>query len=682
MSQDEVFEQADAVQISQWQILNITLLASEWKSSAGGLSTLNRELAIHLSQIPNVRVSLFVPEDTCNNEDKEETRTFGINILEAEKCVTFDPLVWLTYPPQDHKIDVIVGHGVKLGGQVELIKRHPNFKNCRWVHVLHTDPEDFSPCKDYSCPISRGEKKHWEEVGLCKCADLIVPVGPKLGEAYRSYLQGCKEDEDFFDFTPGLFDREFGKLNQRAKNEKDVFKVLLCGRGDEEDFELKGYNIAAKAFADKKLKGKCYRLLFVGSPEGKQGEVRQRLLKYGITDEQLRVREFVKSRKGMEELFCEVDMVIMPSKAEGFGLVALEALSAGLPILVGRNSGFARAIKKIPYGKYSIVGDSGDPAKWAEAIEGVRDTHGVVLLENKILKEHYSERYCWKKQCEELVARLWKMVYVAADDLVEQCPGAVPESICQNDPKTMQQHIEKRVVTSGRGKEGTSSDECTLLKLQGTSAAQAVAAEDMIVQCPSGVSESVCHSNPTGMQQHIEEGAVTSGRGQEGTSGDEFTLPKLADPVIKLIIDITTDLNDKQKEIVYQKLALEASLFIESHEYSEVKETPLRDFLEFLVVAYKLFLRALNKGSLIISLNCKALKGLDQLWNDYLSGHLNKVAERYLVTDEMKTKVNQRKINLKTTIEEENYLNCRKVLLESSGEYQCLFLCAVIFWEE
>jgi len=44
------------------------------------------------------------------------------------------------------------------------------------------------------------------------------------------------------------------------------------------------------------------------------------------------------------------------------------------------------------------------------------------------------------------------MLLVAADDLVEQCPGAVPESICQNDPKTMQQHIEKRVVTSGRGK--------------------------------------------------------------------------------------------------------------------------------------------------------------------------------------------------------------------------------------
>ena len=54
MSQDEVSKQADAVQISQGQILHITLLASEWKSLAGGLSTLNRELAIHLAQMKNV----------------------------------------------------------------------------------------------------------------------------------------------------------------------------------------------------------------------------------------------------------------------------------------------------------------------------------------------------------------------------------------------------------------------------------------------------------------------------------------------------------------------------------------------------------------------------------------------------------------------------------------------------
>ncbi|XP_044176149.1 uncharacterized protein LOC114963310 isoform X5 [Acropora millepora] len=474
MSQDHVSEQADAVQTSQGHVLNITLLASEWKTSEGGLSTFNRELAIHLAQIQNVRVSLFVPEGACNDEDKREARSFSISILDAGRCFGVDPLVWLTNPPQDHKIDVIVGHGVKLGFQIQFIRKHEQFQNCKWVHVIHTAPEDLSKYKGYKSPISRGETKHWDEVNLCKCADLVVPVGPRLAKAYRSYLQECKKGDDFFELIPGPFEREFVDLpaKQNPKKENDDFIVLLCGRGDEEDFELKGYDIAVKAFADQRLKGKHYSLLFVGSPEGKQDEVRERFLKYGITCEQLRVREFVNSRKRMKELFCEVDMIIMPSKSEGFGLVALEALSAGLPILVGSNSGFASVIEKLLLGQSSIVADSVNPVRWAAAIENVCGRHELALGESKILKENYSKKYCWKTQCEELVDRLWKIVFgtsaaqsqaIAADDLVKQCPSAVPEAVCQPNPATMQQHIEKDAVSSTRG-EGEA--ECTTLSSQ------------------------------------------------------------------------------------------------------------------------------------------------------------------------------------------------------------------------
>ena len=58
MSQDEVSQQEG----KNSQTLNITLLGSESKSSKGGLSTLNRELVIYLSQIQNARVSFFVQE--------------------------------------------------------------------------------------------------------------------------------------------------------------------------------------------------------------------------------------------------------------------------------------------------------------------------------------------------------------------------------------------------------------------------------------------------------------------------------------------------------------------------------------------------------------------------------------------------------------------------------------------
>ena len=125
-------------------------------------------------------------------------------------------------------------------------------------------------------------------------------------------------------------------------------------------------------------------------------------------------------------------------------------------------------------------------------------------------------------------------------------------------------------------------------------------------------------------------------------------------------------------------LTPQAKTFMKSRNYSKVKVTGVGAFLEFLEKAYNVSRVAVNEGSLIISLNCKTLRGLDQLWIDHLSGHLNKVAEWYLVTDEMKKKLNLRIINLKTTIEEENYLNCRKFLMEYSGEYQCLFLCCYI----
>ena len=391
--------------------MNVTLLDDEWGLSAGGLSTINRELAIHLSQQPGVNVSLLCPEKACSTEDMREAGGYGITIVEAKKRVAYDRLDWLSIPPQNHSMDIVVGHGVKLGRQVQFIRDSAQFPNCKWVQVVHTAPEDLSRYKCYSDSISKGETKHESEVELCKLADLVVPVGPRLKEAYSSYLQRCKTDQDVLSITPGLFQREFGDLvAKQDPNEDGEFKVLLFGRGDDEDFELKGYNIAAKAFTDQRLKNKPYHLIFVGAPEGKQEEVRRKLLQRGIAKAQLTVRKFIRSREKLKDLLCEADLAIMPSESEGFGLVALEALSAGLPILVACRSGIAKALENVLHGHTCIV-YSDDPAKWAEAIEGVRVRHRMRLEEVKIVKSSYGEMYSWKEQCKALVERMWEMVY-------------------------------------------------------------------------------------------------------------------------------------------------------------------------------------------------------------------------------------------------------------------------------
>ena len=60
-------------------------------------------------------------------------------------------------------------------------------------------------------------------------------------------------------------------------------------------------------------------------------------------------------------------------------------------------------------GEYSIV-DSDDPAKWAEAIEGVCGRHEKRLDEIKILRERYGMKHVWKLQCKALVERLSGMI--------------------------------------------------------------------------------------------------------------------------------------------------------------------------------------------------------------------------------------------------------------------------------
>jgi len=128
--------------------------------------------------------------------------------------------------------------------------------------------------------------------------------------------------------TPGVLD-EFWSV-QHVPDERKYCHVLVRGLEDTEDFALKGSDIEAKAVSSLP----DTRLLFVGAPNGKQEETAKRLLECGIFASDLTVRGYVSSRESLKDLFCEVDIVLMPSRTEGFGLTGLEALSAGVPVLV------------------------------------------------------------------------------------------------------------------------------------------------------------------------------------------------------------------------------------------------------------------------------------------------------------------------------------------------------------
>ena len=341
---------------------------------------------------PEVEVTILLPKYT--ELEKQEANESNVRLVTPEAKLVSDPIMKLCFPPKDLDIDVVVGHGQKLGVPAQIIAEQ---RNCKRVHVVHTASEELAMFKEGETAIPKGGEKRRAEVGLCEKADIVVAIGPKLKEDISAKLRHRK-DKWVIGITPGIF-QEFAKVEQ-ASEEGERFRILVFGRGDSEDFELKGYDIAAEAVAS--LKDESFLLLFVGAPKGKEEEVKKELLKCKISRAQLIVRGFIESREEVKKLLCEVDLAIMPSRTEGFGLTAVEALSAGLPVLVSNNSGFG----KVQFESSCVVG-SDDPEKWAEAIRHVRETPRKLRLKKALsLRKSYDKKYKWGKQCENLVDRM------------------------------------------------------------------------------------------------------------------------------------------------------------------------------------------------------------------------------------------------------------------------------------
>ena len=381
------------------QKVKVTILASEWGSSNGEISTLNRELGIQLARFPEVEITFFLPK--CSLEEKRVALNNNVKIVEARPVPGMEPSHWLCFPPDDLQIDIIVGHGAELGSAAYNIK---GIKKCKWVQVMHTDPEELGMFKKYSNPISKEVEKHKTELELCEMVDHVVGVGGKLSEALHRYLHAFK-DVTVFGFTPGLFE-EFRTVKQ-APSERQQRSVLVFGRGDVEDFELKGFDIAGKAIAALQ----DTRLVFVGVADGKHEEVVKRLTGCGVPARRIRVRGFVQDQESLKRLFQEVDLVVMPSRTGGFGLTGLGAISAGLPVLVSDYSGFGEALRRVPFG-LSFVVTSDDPADWARAIkQSLAKDKKIRLKEVKALRDSYSKEYNWAEQMKELIDTMISMAY-------------------------------------------------------------------------------------------------------------------------------------------------------------------------------------------------------------------------------------------------------------------------------
>lgn len=135
-------------------------------------------------------------------------------------------------------------------------------------------------------------------------------------------------DAEFF--TPEYVRKHRDELRREARLADDVFVVLFIGN----EFRRKGLDDLIPALSEKMV------LLVAGRGE-RMNHYRNLVRKSGV-DAQVR---FLGATSDVQSLYAMADVVVLPSRREAFGMVVMEAMACGLPVIVSSHAGASACVR-------------------------------------------------------------------------------------------------------------------------------------------------------------------------------------------------------------------------------------------------------------------------------------------------------------------------------------------------
>jgi D-inositol-3-phosphate glycosyltransferase len=93
------------------------------------------------------------------------------------------------------------------------------------------------------------------------------------------------------------------------------------------------------------------------------------------------------------------DVTLVPSRAESFGLVALESSACGTPVVASDVGGLSTLIEE---GVTGYLVSERDVARWADVVELALDANSATSLSNAAVLR--ARRYTWRRAAKSLAA--------------------------------------------------------------------------------------------------------------------------------------------------------------------------------------------------------------------------------------------------------------------------------------
>ena len=235
------------------------------------------------------------------------------------------------------------------------------------------------------------------EAHVIRCSDAIVANAP-VEASQLEELYGADPDRIEV-VSPGVVHAYFSPGDrQGARTALDLGDepiLLFVGRVQ----PLKGIDIAVQALAQ--LDRTDARLLIVGGASGTEGEAEVVRLQAMAADLGVAERiEFVPPQPHhlLSTYYRAADLLVLPSRSESFGLVALEAAACGTPVVAAAVGGLRTLVD---HGNTGFLVDSRDPRHFATYISTIlSDTALAVELSANAVA--LAQNYTWSSTAARL----------------------------------------------------------------------------------------------------------------------------------------------------------------------------------------------------------------------------------------------------------------------------------------
>ncbi|MDQ3045754.1 MAG: glycosyltransferase [Chloroflexota bacterium] len=347
---------------------------------AGGMNVYVRELARHLAQ-RDLPVDIFTRRTDPTTPETVEIDP-GVNLISIpagppeplDKRLIFPFLAEFAAQAalyslrQGVRYDVAHSHYWLSGWAAHLLRR---FWDTPFVHMFHTTAHMKNAVAGVADLEPQIRVDH--ERRLVELADSLIAANPdeRADLVWRQRADASK----ICTVPPGVDLALFKPMPQEEARaalgiNSDECVIAFVGRID----PIKGVEVlfdALRMLNEERFRRP--RLLFVGGDLDEAGEPTGALAEVAALADQINLRDRVlfagsRPRERLPFYYCAADVVAVPSRYESFGLVAVEAMACGTPVVASRVGGLKFTVEE---GVSGLLVPPGDPVLLANGLASV-----------------------------------------------------------------------------------------------------------------------------------------------------------------------------------------------------------------------------------------------------------------------------------------------------------------------